>query len=131
MELIMRKFGPGDVISEDAELRELIKAFKNQLNEARDTLADIRGDPDGDYPTLATLYFSLATDPQGPRAALEAALTQRGLVDRIIYISRDGLRHMYLAWRDYVENGEVTDQREVDGIYDGFKARAGLPYWDD
>jgi hypothetical protein len=38
---------------------------------------------------------------------------------------------MYLAWRDYVENGEVTDQREVDGIYDGFKAGAGLPYWDD
>ena len=64
-------------------------------------------------------------------AALEAALTQRGLVDRIIYVSRDGLRHMYLAWRDYVENGEVADQREVDGIYDGFKARAGLPYWDD
>jgi len=122
----MRKFD-----FEDAELRALVKTYKTQLTEVRDTLADIRSDSDGDYPTLAALYFSLATDPQGPRAALEAALTQRGLVDLIIYISRDGLIHMYLAWRDYVENGEVTDQREVDGIYDGFKARAGLPYWDD
>ncbi len=118
----MRKFD-----FEDAELRALVKTYKNQLTEVRDTLADIRSDPDGDYPALAALYFNLATDPQRRRAAL----TQRGLVDLIIYISRDGLKHMYLAWRDYVENGEVTDQREVDGIYDGFKARAGLPHWDD
>jgi hypothetical protein len=137
MELVTSKFdrvpAPGEAKREDADpdLHALIKAFIQQLKDVRDTLANIRDDPDGDHPTLATLYFSLATDPQGPRAALEAALTQRGLVDRIIFVSREGLRHMYLAWRDYVETaGEVTDDRQNEGIYYDFRARAGL-YWDD
>lgn len=105
----------------------LVQAWKNQYLEARDTLADIRDDPDGVHPTHATLYISLATDPQGPRAALEAALTQRGLVENIIFVSREGLRHMYLARRDYVDAaGEVRDDRENDGIYYDWRERTGV-----
>jgi hypothetical protein len=136
-ELVTSKFrrypppGKASLKDSDPELHALIQAFRNQLLEDRDTLANIRDDPDGVYPTPATLYFSLATDPQGPRAALEAGLTQRGLVDRIIFVSREGLRHMYLAWRDYFEEaGEVTDDRENEGIYHDFRERAGL-YWDE
>jgi hypothetical protein len=136
-ELVESKFGriplPGKpkLKDSDPELYALVQAWTNQLLEARDTLADIRDDPDGVHPTHATLYFSLATDPQGPRAALEAALTQRGLVKKIIFVSREGLRHMYLARRDYVEAaGEVRDDRENDGIYYDWREHAGV-YWSD
>ncbi len=108
MELVTTRFdrvpalGEPNLEDSDPELHALIQAFINPLEEARDTLANIMDDADGDHSTLATSHFILATDSQATRAALEAALTQRGLADRIIFVSREGLRHICLAWRDYV-----------------------------
>jgi hypothetical protein len=134
MEMVSTKFNrrppSGDPRLEVLELQTLIQALIQQLEGAKDTLAEIRDDPDGNHPTVATLYFSVATDPQGPRAALEDALTEHGLVDRVFFISQEGLRHMYLAWRDCVETGEITDDRQLEIVHDAFCARTGLPYLD-
>jgi hypothetical protein len=110
----------------------LMTAFSDQLKEFRETLREIVQNPNKPHPTYVEMYFNLATDTQGPRAALEAELTRRGRDRDIRHISVHGLRQMYLAWRDYCEEvGHVRDDREIEGIVDDFKGRFGLPRFEE